>query len=186
MDFTDYSTMSTTTVDGLDNMTYTELETLKSQLDTFRHRILALQNRQSPLFRLPGELRNKIFLFAMYGELLHRKQNLSSRNLYKEPALFSVSRQVKSECTGVWFNDILAWEEFDATKGVWRRLGMEEIRGVCEVRSGVKVVTKLAHCDLGRTREGVEGSRSICEKKGLVRVQNAEGWGLALLRWWVW
>ncbi|KAK4505184.1 hypothetical protein PRZ48_003147 [Zasmidium cellare] len=186
-------TMIPTGVDSLESLAFADLELIKSQLDTFRHRILALQNSRSPLFQLPGELRNKIFLFAMYAELLERKRNLSRHpngHLYKTPGFFSVSRQIHAECMGVWFSDVLVWEEFDVSKQSWRQLGMEEIDKISSARTtsgDTALVTKLAHCDLGRTRGGVEASRSICTRKGLVRMQGEdEIVGFPKLRWWVW
>lgn len=177
----------TTSVDMLDNMSFNDLETVKVQLETVRQRILQLQNAQSPLFRLPGELRNRIFLFAMHAELEERKKQGRHGSIFKEPAFFSLSRLVKVECSGVWFSDVLVWEEFNSTEREWRVLPMVEIRAMCVARSKVgqlTLVTQPSHCDLMRTRESVEGSRSICPRKGLARVKN--GSCVCGLRWWVW
>ncbi|KAF2165278.1 hypothetical protein M409DRAFT_67512 [Zasmidium cellare ATCC 36951] len=183
-------------MDSLETLAFADLELIKFQLDTFRQRIIALQNSRSPLFRLPGELRNKIFLFAMYAELLQRKCNLARHaggQLYKTPSLFHVSRQIHSESIGVWLKDVLVWEEFDSEKHLWRRLSMNEIGEISRARTSFGdpgIVTKLAHCDLCRTREAVEASRSICARKGLVRVDFGQGEneviGFPKLRWWVW
>lgn len=181
---------------SLETLAFADLEVIKYQLDTFRQRILALQNSRSPLFRLPGEIRNKIFIFAMYAELLERRRNLSRHphaQLYKTPSFFHVSRQIHAECIGVWLSDVLVWEEFDAAKQSWRRLNMAEIENVCCDRGtlgNLGIVSKVSHCDLGKTKEGVESSRSVCARKGLIRVQFGHGKGEEVafpkLRWWVW
>ncbi|KAI5359241.1 hypothetical protein Slin15195_G068670 [Septoria linicola] len=101
----------TTDVKTLDAMSYADLESMKNKLDEVRQRILALQNSQSALFRLPGELRNRIFLFAMHAELTERKQHSKHAMLFREPVFFATSQQIRAECMGVWFNDILVWEE---------------------------------------------------------------------------
>ena len=204
-------------------MSYNDLEHMKVQLDTMRQRILALQNAQSPLFRLPGELRNHILRLAMHAELLKRKTHSKTAVLFKEPAFFSTSRQIRKESLGVWYSDVLAWEELIDCPGTvpevktdiemienagvssdligepivvdcsgamkyWRRLGMDDVKNMCSQKSKAgrfALVTQSSHCDLSRTKASVESSRSICPRKGLVRVK---GWpnGCPSLRWWVW
>lgn len=204
-------------------MSYADLESMKLHLDTMRQRILALQNAQSALFRLPGELRNHILRLAMHAELLERKNHSRTAALFKEPAFFSTSRQIRNECMGVWFSDVLSWEELidysgtipkvktdiemtenagvssepigepifvdcSGTMKYWRRLDMEDVKSMCSQKSKAgkfALVTQASHCDLFRTKASVESSRSICPRKGLVRVR---GWanGCPSLRWWVW
>lgn len=187
MDSQNYPTSQTTNMVQLDSMSFQDLETMKEHLDAVRRRILQLQNAQSLLFRLPGEIRNKIFLFAMHAELEHRKETSRHNHstLYTEPAFFRTSKQIFSECFGVWFKDLLVWEEFCTDSKQWKRLEMAEVKELCSMDAKCRIVTKMAHCDLGRTRESVEESRSICPRKGLVRAQT-EGVVLPQLRWWIW
>ena len=187
MDYQRYATSQATDTVQLENMDFHDLEAMKKRLDAVRRRILQLQNSQSLLFRLPGEIRNKIFLFAMHAELEHRKETSRHNHstLYTEPAFFRASRQVYSECFGVWFKHLLVWEEFCTDSKQWKRLEMGEVRELCSKDAKCRVVTKMAHCNLSRTRESVEESRSICPRKGLVRAQT-EGVVLPQLRWWIW
>ncbi|KXT05470.1 hypothetical protein AC578_11031 [Pseudocercospora eumusae] len=195
-------------VNMLDSMSYADLEALKKQLETVRHRILLLQNAQSALFKLPGELRNTIFLLAMQAEVLDRRET-GKQASFEEPAFFRTSRQVKAECTGIWYRDVLCWEELvdgspdsddaekdgishvekmDCVAKAWRRLDVYEVKSMCRERNKVgklTLVTQPAHCDLRRTRDSVEGSRSICPRQGLVRVKGYD-MGMPSLRWWVW
>ncbi|CAK3979982.1 Hypothetical predicted protein [Lecanosticta acicola] len=173
-------------MNDLDTMTFEDLETMKQQLDTVRRRILQLQNAQSLLFRLPGEVRNKIMLFAMHAELAHRKEHSRHNftSLFVQPAFFRTSRQVYVECLGVWLNEILVWEEFSVDSKDWRRLEMAEVRELCHTGEKYRIITQLAHCDLGRTKQSVEGSQSICPRRGVVRVQS--DLILPQLRWWIW
>lgn len=176
-----------TNVEMLDSMSFNDLESVKFQIETVRKRILQLQNDQSLLFRLPGELRNRVLLMAMFAELDDRKKQGRHASIFREPSFFSSSRQIKVECSGVWFSDVLVWEEFDSADREWRVLPIEEIKAICVAKSKVgqlTLVTQPAHCDLKRTRESVEGSRSICPRKGLVSVK--DGGCLSALRWWVW
>lgn len=178
---------TSTNVAVLDSMSYSDLEDFKLQIETVRQRILQLQNAKSFLFRLPGELRNRVFFLAMLAELDDRKQQKRNGSIFREPAFFSLSRQIKLECSGLWFSDVLIWEEFDSAERKWRVLSVKEIKAMCMARSKVgqlTLVTQPSHCDLGRTRESVEGSRSICPRKGLVRVKNEIC--MVGLRWWVW
>ncbi|KXT10644.1 hypothetical protein AC579_1260 [Pseudocercospora musae] len=135
---------NTTGVDVLDSMSYADLEVMKERLDTFRQRIILLQNARSAIFKLPAELRNKIFLFAMQAELLDRRQR-GKQASFEEPAFVQTSRQIKAECTGLWYSDVLCWEELldgppdlDIEKDLishvehgaikaWRRLEMDEL-----------------------------------------------------------
>ncbi|WPA99869.1 uncharacterized protein RHO25_004489 [Cercospora beticola] len=94
----------------LDNLSYTELQNARTQLEAAHRRILALQNAQSRLLRLPGELRNAIFLFAMYAELEERKKRCKKFS-FREPAFFATNRQIRIECVGIWLRDVLVWEE---------------------------------------------------------------------------
>lgn len=118
----------------LHNMSHADLESLKIHLDALRERILALQNAQSTFLQLPAELRNHILRFAMYAELVERRDGgggrcLTSRSsgsggiiggsttkqtnaIFREPEFFATCRQIRRECLGVWFQDVLAWEEF--------------------------------------------------------------------------
>lgn len=187
MDYPRSATSQTTDMVQLENMSFHDLEAMKERLDAVRRRILQLQNSQSLLFRLPGEIRNKIFLFAMHAELEHRKETSRHNHstLYAEPAFFRTSKQIYSECFGVWFKHLLVWEEFCTDSKQWKRLEMSEVKKLCSMDAKCRVVTKMAHCDLGRTRESVEESRSICPRKGLVRAQT-EGVVLPQLRWWIW
>lgn len=171
----------------LDKMTFEDLEIYKSQLDLVRQRILDLQNARSPLFRLPSELRNMIFVLAMHGELQERKRSSRHATMFKQPAFFAANRQVKAECTGLWFADVLIWEEFDFTSKKWTRMSTDAVREICLAKTAsgrCNLVTQSAYCDVIRTRDAVEGSRSICPRKGLVRIDN--GMPLPQLRWWVW
>lgn len=115
-------------------MSQADLESLKIHLDALRERILALQNAQSTFLQLPAELRNHILRFAMYAELVERRDGgggrcLTSRSsgsggiiggsttkqtnaIFREPEFFATCRQIRQECLGVWFQDVLAWEEF--------------------------------------------------------------------------
>lgn len=116
-------------------MSHADLESLKTHLDALRERILALQNAQSTFLQLPAELRNHILRFAMYAELVERRdggggRSLTSRSsgsggvigggsttkqtnaIFREPEFFATCRQIRQECLGVWFQDVLAWEEF--------------------------------------------------------------------------
>lgn len=166
-------------------MAFDDLEKIKSQLEDVRKHIIDLQNVQSLLFRLPGELRNKIFLLAMHAELQDRKESSRYTMMFRKPNFFATSRQIRAECTSVWESDILIWEEFDSSRQ-WRRVKPEEVKAICRQRSTTgkpTLITQLAHCDVSRTRRNVEGSCSICPRKGLVRLQSE----IALqLRWWVW
>ena len=94
----------------LDSMPSIELEIIKQQLDTIRVRIVALQNARSALLQLPGELRNQIFLLAMCAEL-HERRSGSNRQIFREPGFFATCQQVRRECIGVWYEDLLVWEE---------------------------------------------------------------------------
>lgn len=110
----------------LHNMSHADLESLKIHLDALRERILALQNAQSTFLQLPAELRNHILRFAMYAELVERRDGGGGRCLtssststtkqtnaiFREPEFFATCRQIRQECLGVWFQDVLAWEEF--------------------------------------------------------------------------
>lgn len=111
----------------LHNMSHADLESLKIHLDALRERILALQNAQSTFLQLPAELRNHILRFAMYAELVERRDGGSGRcltsssggsttkqtnSIFREPEFFATCRQIRRECLGVWFQDVLAWEEF--------------------------------------------------------------------------
>lgn len=110
----------------LHNMSHADLESLKIHLDALRERILALQNAQSTFLQLPAELRNHILRFAMYAELVERRDGGGGRCLkssststtkqtnaiFREPEFFATCRQIRRECLGVWFQDVLAWEEF--------------------------------------------------------------------------
>lgn len=113
----------------LHNMSHADLESLKLHLDALRERILALQNAQSTFLQLPAELRNHILRFAMYAELVERRDGRSltssgggiigggsttkqSNAIFREPEFFATCRQIRQECLGVWFQDVLAWEEF--------------------------------------------------------------------------
>lgn len=115
----------------LHNMSHADLESLKIHLDALRERILALQNAQSTFLQLPAELRNHILRFAMYAELVERRDGGGGRSLtssggiigggsttkqtnaiFREPEFFATCRQIRQECLGVWFQDVLAWEEF--------------------------------------------------------------------------
>ncbi|KAL9534091.1 hypothetical protein SMMN14_02009 [Sphaerulina musiva] len=107
-------------------MSHADLESLKIHLDALRERILALQNAQSTFLQLPAELRNHILRFAMYAELVERRDGGGGRCLtssststtkqtnaiFREPEFFATCRQIRQECLGVWFQDVLAWEEF--------------------------------------------------------------------------
>lgn len=94
----------------LDSLSYTELQNARTQLEAAHRRILALQNAQSRLLRLPGELRNTIFLFAMYAELEERKKRCK-KFTFREPTFFAANRQIRIECVGIWLRDVLVWEE---------------------------------------------------------------------------
>ena len=171
----------------LDNMTFEDLEMYKSQLDLVRQRILRLQNARSPLLKLPSELRSMIFLLAMYGELQERKRSSRQALMFKQPAFFSTNRQINAECTGLWFADVLIWEEFDSTSKVWTRMSTDEVRTMCLAKTAAgqcNLVTQSAFCDVMRTRDAIEGSRSICPRKGLVRIDTEVP--LPQLRWWTW
>lgn len=110
----------------LHNMSHADLESLKIHLDALRERILALQNAQSTFLQLPAELRNHILRFAMYAELVERRDGGGGRCLtssststtkqtnaiFREPEFFATCRQIRRESLGVWFQDVLAWEEF--------------------------------------------------------------------------
>lgn len=209
----------------LDQMSYADLEATKIRLETLRQRILLLQNAQSTIFQLPGEIRNRILYFAMKGELLERRKNGKHSN-FKEPAFFRASRQIYQECSSVWHSDVVVWEELvdgsqhidslsehrddqvmthsgstshienlrttqidcmGSTK-IWKRLAVGEVKAICCERSRVgklTLVTQPAHCDIGRTRENVELSRSICPRKGLVRMKGFDV-GMSSVRWWMW
>lgn len=110
-------------------MSHADLESLKIHLDALRERILALQNAQSTFLQLPAELRNHILRFAMYAELVERRDGRSltssgggivvggsttkqTNAIFREPEFFATCRQIRQECLGVWFQDVLAWEEF--------------------------------------------------------------------------
>lgn len=107
-------------------MSHADLESLKIHLDALRERILALQNAQSTFLQLPAELRNHILRFAMYAELVERRDGGGGRCLtssststtkqtnaiFREPEFFATCRHIRRECLGVWFQDVLAWEEF--------------------------------------------------------------------------
>lgn len=176
-------------IDDLNSLSFSDLETIKLHIEIVRRRILSVQNSQSPLLRLPGELRNRIFIFAMHMELQKRRKESRHAVLYTQPAFFAISRQTYAECRGLWLSDVLVWEEYVSESKAWRILTAEEIWAMCKERSKagkLKLVTQPAHCDLGRTRGSVEGSRSICPRKGLARVVQGEGSGLPQMRWWVW
>lgn len=178
---------NTQSVEMLDTMSFQDLESVKAQMDIVRQRILQLQNAQSFLYRLPSELRNQVFLLAMFAELEDRKQHGRHASIFREPAFFGSSRQIRLECSGVWFLDVLAWEEFNPAEREWKVLSIDQVKAMCVAKSKVgqlTLVTQPSHCDLGRTRESVEGSRSICPRKGLVRVKH--GGCMSGLRWWVW
>lgn len=113
----------------LHKMSHADLESLKIHLDALRERILALQNAQSTFLQLPAELRNHILRFAMYAELVERRDGRSltssgggiigggsttqqTNAIFREPEFFATCRQIRQECLGVWFQDVLAWEEF--------------------------------------------------------------------------
>ncbi|CAK1361963.1 unnamed protein product [Cercospora beticola] len=209
----------------LDNLSYTELQNARTQLEAAHRRILALQNAQSRLLRLPGELRNAIFLFAMYAELEERKKRCKKFS-FREPAFFATNRQIRIECVGIWLRDVLVWEELvevipdqqplssepkvevDKIEDIvarkiesgigplncsgavkeWRSLSTEMVKDLHSQRSKtgqLALITERAHCDLKRLRDSIQGSRSICPRKGLARVQ---GWhnGAPSLRWWMW
>lgn len=67
----------------------------------------------------------------MYAELVERRDGSGGRSLtsssgggstgsttkqtnaiFREPEFFATCRQIRQECLGVWFQDVLAWEEF--------------------------------------------------------------------------
>lgn len=62
----------------------------------------------------------------MYAELVERRDGGGGRCLtssststtkqtnaiFREPEFFATCRQIRRECLGVWFQDVLAWEEF--------------------------------------------------------------------------
>jgi len=62
----------------------------------------------------------------MYAELVERRDGGGGRCLtssststtkqtnaiFREPEFFATCRQIRQECLGVWFQDVLAWEEF--------------------------------------------------------------------------
>lgn len=63
----------------------------------------------------------------MYAELVERRDGggggrcLTSSStsttkqtnaIFREPEFFATCRQIRQECLGVWFQDVLAWEEF--------------------------------------------------------------------------
>lgn len=170
----------------LDHMTFEDLETYKSQLELVRQRILRLQNARSSLFKLPGELRNTIFLLAMHGELQERKRSSHHAVMFRQPAFFTTNRQVRAECVGLWYADVLIWEEFDSTAKTWTRLSTDDVRAMSLAKttaSRCNLVTQSAYCDVLRTRTAVEESRSICPRKGLVRIDT--DLPSPQLRWWV-
>ncbi|EME47475.1 hypothetical protein DOTSEDRAFT_69418 [Dothistroma septosporum NZE10] len=172
---------------NLDALSFDDLEIYKSQLELVRQRILYLQNARSGLLKLPGELRNKIFLLAMYGELQELRKSSRHAVMFRQPAFFAANRQVKAECTGVWLADVLVWEEFDTTSKTWTRMSADQVRAMCSAKTAAgrcKLVTQSAHCDVLRTRDAVEGSRSICSRRGLVRTDT--DLALPQLRWWIW
>lgn len=134
---------------------------------------------------------------AMYAEIEHRKQQNRHRSLFREPAFLNLNRQVREECCGLWWEDVIVWEEVCNTndeddgdgdgRRKWKVLGMQDVKDMCVAKSmagQARLVTQPAYCNLGRMREGVEASRSICPRKGLMRVRCGEGIGG--LRWWVW
>lgn len=183
------SSYPSTSLENLESMSSTDLEIYKLELETLRRRILELQNSRSILFRLPGEIRNQIFVLAMYAELSHRREQQPSRHHshFHEPPFFTLNRQVRIECLGLWYSEVIIWEEYCGVEQGWRELGFEEVRSICGGKSGngqKKLVTQICYCGLERMREGVEGSRSVCPRKGVVRLRRGEEGGG--LKWWVW
>jgi len=171
------------------------LEELKSQLEAMRQQILRIQNRTSPLFHLPGEIRNRIFLLAMHGELYHRLQNSRtvgpSRRpcILRMPAFLETSRQIRAECAEVWLAEVVVWEEYDKVKQAWCSLAAEEIRVLCTAKSrttGRKtLIIEPVYCSVTKSREAVQTSGSVCPRKGMARAAHADV-EIPHIRWWIW
>jgi hypothetical protein len=170
----------------LSNLPTTNLELLKSQLDTYRQQILQIQNSYSLLLKLPGEIRNYIFLLTMQADLSTRPRHPKScANLFRQPALLSVCRQTHLECASVWNSSVLIWEEYDRSLEQWRVLNREAVLELCMAKSEKgrrKLAVQAAFCGEVKMRQGQEQSGSICERRGLVRSQDGGLCG----RWWIW
>lgn len=176
-------------MEDLTSLSLQELEQLKIHLEALRNHIRDIQNSRSLLLRLPGEIRNMICLYAMYAELHHRKECGLYQQCFREPALFAACRLLQAECRGVWYSEVIIWEEFDAVKKEWQVVAPESIRNMLCQRSSASqraLFTQPVHCTVERTRQSVVSSRTICPRMGIVRVRSeTDAPRMPQVRWWM-
>ena len=111
----------TCVMDTLCQMTRDELEEAKKEIHQ-------LQNRASPLRRLPRELRNHIYSLVIEDRLgrltggrhHHRYNWVAPRCLI--PPLFRTCRLVRSEGLSLFYRDIMTVIKFDHRTRGWREL----------------------------------------------------------------
>ena len=85
------------------------------------------QQQTSPLLRLPGELRNKIYHYVLEDHVtgIGRKQ---WRNLkqWRKPALLRTCKELRSEALSLYYSAYVIIERFDITTKQWKTLTAPE------------------------------------------------------------
>jgi hypothetical protein len=174
------------TLGPLENYSCLDLEDIKKHIATLKSQILNVQNARCPLLRLPGELRDIIFGFAMLAEIHDRRAHGKYSQIFGEPAFLRACTQLRADFVDVWYTRVLVWEEWNPVKRCWRELPRADVREIVMTRSssGLRsLTTQPVYCTLDRTRDAVMASRSICPRMGLVRTSRDST--LPQVRWWI-
>jgi len=170
----------------LESYSCLDLEDIKKHIATLTSQILNVQNARCPLLRLPGELRDIIFGYAMLAEIHDRRARGKYNQIFGEPAFLRACTQLRADFVDVWYTRTLIWEEWDPVKRCWRELHRGDVREIVLTRSssGLRsLTTQPVYCTLDRTRDAVMASRSICPRMGLVRTSRDPA--MPQVRWWI-
>jgi hypothetical protein len=173
-------------LEPLENYSCRDLEEIKKHIATLKFQILNVQNARCHLLRLPGELRDIIFGYAMLAEIHDRRARGKYNQIFGEPAFLRACKQLRADFVDVWYTRMLVWEEWNPVKRCWRELQRTDVREIVLTRSssGLRsLTTQPVYCTLERTRDAVMASRSICPRMGLVRASRDST--LPQVRWWI-
>lgn len=107
----------------------TAMDTLSTlDIDQLQAKITKL--RQSPLLRLPGEIRNQIYSLAVRAHLETALASPTYNPLtpLQAPPLFHTNRQIRHECLGLYPRAPLCISLYDSIKGAFIRQSWAGLR----------------------------------------------------------